>query len=486
MSDLDPFKRRAVELGLLLLARLGVPAAAASWVLELLLIAELAVLLAVVAGGAALLDRAAEGGRRPALVAGAFAAVGVAVLRLLGTLYQAPDGSLGALLLRWDHLVFAILVGCLLRRLSLAARTRVVIALSLAVLARYVGLEVIGVILAGCLLGFAAVRWTPTSRPGVREASQGLLMLGVAAVFWRLRATDWPKALTGFGLFQYVLLRHVSFVVDAARGTPVSLERYVCYVFFYPNCSGATEIYHDFVERNLRAPPVRIDYRAAVAKVVIGAACMTGALHVPDSRDAMLSSPTAVLAWWNLLRAFVRGGLFMIGTWATIEGGALFYGFRLRPNFRGIFTAANPSQFWRAWRGTMTNWLIEYVYIPLGGRRNPTMSILGAFAVSTAWHCLGVPFASPRTYTAATFAPILAWGAVNFVGVAAHAAVRRRRPARTYPQPLGAAVRAAKTAAAVCFGSLTVALLGFSFGGAEHFPAFACTLLGLARWCRGR
>ncbi len=134
----------------------------------------------------------------------------------------------------------------------------------------------------------------------------------------------------------------------------------------------------------------------------------------------------------------------------------------------------------------MTNWLIEYVYIPLGGRRNPTVSILGAFVVSTAWHCLGVPFASPWTYTAATFAPIVAWGAVNFVGVAAHAAVRRRRPARTYPQPLGAVVRAAKTAAAVCFGSLTVALLGFSFGGAERFPAFACTLVGLARWCRGR
>lgn len=486
MSDLDPFKRRAVELGLVLLARLGVPAAAASWVLELLLIAELAVLLAVVAGAAALLDRAAERGRAPALVAGAFAAVGLAALRLLGTLYRAPGASLGALLLRWDHLVFAILVGCLLGRLSLAARTRVVIALSLAVLARYVGLEVIGVIVAGCLLGFAAARWAPTCRPGVREVTQGLVMLGVAAVFWRMRATDWPKALTGFGLFQYVLLRHVSFVVDAARGTPVSLERYVCYVFFYPNCSGATEIYHDFVERNLRAPPARIDYRAAVAKVIMGAVCITGALHVPDSKDAMLSSPTAVLAWWNLLRAFFRGGLFMSGTWATIEGGALFYGFRLRPNFRGIFTAANPSQFWRAWRGTMTNWLIEYVYIPLGGRRNPTVSILGAFVVSTAWHCLGVPFASPQTYTAATFAPILAWGAVNFVGVAAHAAVRRRRPARTYPQPLGAAVRAAKTAAAVCFGSLTVALLGFSFGGAERFPAFACTLVGLARWCRGR
>jgi D-alanyl-lipoteichoic acid acyltransferase DltB (MBOAT superfamily) len=223
-----------------------------------------------------------------------------------------------------------------------------------------------------------------------------------------------------------------------------------------------------------------------VAKIVMGAACMTAALYIPDSKEAMLTSPTAARAWWNLWCVFFRGGLFMIGTWATIEGSALFYGFRLRPNFRGIFTASNPSQFWRAWRGTMTNWLIEYVYIPLGGRQRQTTSIFGAFAVSTAWHCLGLPFASPGKYTAASFVPIVAWGAVNFLGVAGHAALRRRRPARAYPQPLGAIVRAAKTAAAVCFGSLTVALLGFSLGGAERFPVFACTVMGLARWCRGR
>ena len=82
-----------------------------------------------------------------------------------------------------------------------------------------------------------------------------------------------------------------------------------------------------------------------------------------------------------------------------IEGGALFLGVRLRPNFRGVLTATNPSQFWRAWRGTMTNWLIRYVYIPLGGnRRQQTRNILAAFVVSTIWHCAGVPFLRPTTW----------------------------------------------------------------------------------------
>ena len=58
----------------------------------------------------------------------------------------------------------------------------------------------------------------------------------------------------------------------------------------------------------------------------------------------------------------------------------------------------------------MTNWLIRYVYIPLGGnRRHQIANIFAAFFVSTVWHCLGVVFLRPATWRA-DLVPIVTWG----------------------------------------------------------------------------
>ncbi|MEM6468409.1 MAG: MBOAT family protein [Planctomycetota bacterium] len=49
-------------------------------------------------------------------------------------------------------------------------------------------------------------------------------------------------------------------------------------------------------------------------------------------------------------------------------------GFELRENFRLPYFATNPSDFWRRWHISLSSWLRDYVYIPLGGNRG------GAFA----------------------------------------------------------------------------------------------------------
>jgi D-alanyl-lipoteichoic acid acyltransferase DltB (MBOAT superfamily) len=48
----------------------------------------------------------------------------------------------------------------------------------------------------------------------------------------------------------------------------------------------------------------------------------------------------------------------------------------------------------------MANWMIHHVYVPLGGRRRRTRSIAVVFAVSTLWHCLGIPYLRPASFGA--------------------------------------------------------------------------------------
>lgn len=53
-------------------------------------------------------------------------------------------------------------------------------------------------------------------------------------------------------------------------------------------------------------------------------------------------------------------------------GVALLMGFRLKTNFLSPYKAASTSEFWQRWHISLSSWLKEYLYIPLGGNREGT------------------------------------------------------------------------------------------------------------------
>ena len=53
-------------------------------------------------------------------------------------------------------------------------------------------------------------------------------------------------------------------------------------------------------------------------------------------------------------------------------GVAMMMGFYLPTNFNSPYKASNPQDFWRRWHMSLSNWLKNYLYIPLGGNRNAT------------------------------------------------------------------------------------------------------------------
>ncbi|MBF0595613.1 MAG: MBOAT family protein [Candidatus Omnitrophica bacterium] len=70
-------------------------------------------------------------------------------------------------------------------------------------------------------------------------------------------------------------------------------------------------------------------------------------------------------------------------------------GFEISINFRWPYFATNPSDFWKRWHITLSSWLRDYIYIPLGGNRQSTVliyrniaitMILGGLWHGAAWH----------------------------------------------------------------------------------------------------
>lgn len=103
-------------------------------------------------------------------------------------------------------------------------------------------------------------------------------------------------------------------------------------------------------------------------------------------------------------------------------GLALMMGFRFKDNFDAPFKSQNPTEFWRRWHISLSSWLRDYIYIPLGGNRrgkarryvNLTLTML----IGGLWHGASWMY--------------LLWGGYNGVLLAGHKMVSKRwhTPAR--------------------------------------------------------
>ena len=80
-------------------------------------------------------------------------------------------------------------------------------------------------------------------------------------------------------------------------------------------------------------------------------------------------------------------------------GVAMLMGFYLPKNFDSPYKAVNTQQFWRRWHMTLSRWLKDYLYIPLGGNRNATagtfiiiaaVAVFGSFLSGSWWVAFGV------------------------------------------------------------------------------------------------
>jgi alginate O-acetyltransferase complex protein AlgI len=72
-------------------------------------------------------------------------------------------------------------------------------------------------------------------------------------------------------------------------------------------------------------------------------------------------------------------------------------GIKLARNFVTPYVSANPREFWRRWHITLSSWIRDYIYIPLGGSRHgfarSLAALLAAMALSGLWHGANWTFA---------------------------------------------------------------------------------------------
>jgi alginate O-acetyltransferase complex protein AlgI len=122
-------------------------------------------------------------------------------------------------------------------------------------------------------------------------------------------------------------------------------------------------------------------------KVVLADSFLSGAAERVFDRDTI---PGALDAWMGTL-AF-SGQIFcdFAGYSTTAIGAALCLGFAMPDNFRFPYAAVGFSDFWRRWHITLSSWLRDYLYIPLGGNRHGArrtyVALMTTMLLGGLWH----------------------------------------------------------------------------------------------------
>lgn len=241
-------------------------------------------------------------------------------------------------------------------------------------------------------MGF--VLGTLASVPGLAEPRESLL-----------HAVALPA---GISFYTFTL---VAFAVDRFRGeVPQPRFRdFALYVTFFPHLVAGPILRYADVRGALhqlsKYRPTAADWSLAagyfgfglIAKLLLAdgiAAAAAPFARAPDTLriDGAMFSTLAYS--FQIYFDFYGYSLMAIGL-------AGLFGFRFPDNFARPYESLNPREFWRRWHITLSFWIRDYLYVPLGGNRHYIRNMVLVFSACGLWHGAGWNFVAWGLFHAA-------------------------------------------------------------------------------------
>lgn len=191
----------------------------------------------------------------------------------------------------------------------------------------------------------------------------------------------------------------ISYVVDTYRGTIVptrSLLDYAFYMSFFPHLvAGPIVRARDFL------PQVKVISFPSNKEISLGAYLVIKGLvkkaiiadHLSQYADLVFQHPAGYSGFENLVAMYaytLQIYCDFSGYTDMALGLAAIMGYSLAENFNAPYTAHNITEFWHRWHISLSTWLRDYVYIPLGGNRKgefrQSLNLLTTMLLGGLWH----------------------------------------------------------------------------------------------------
>jgi D-alanyl-lipoteichoic acid acyltransferase DltB (MBOAT superfamily) len=260
-----------------------------------------------------------------------------------------------------------------------------------------------------------------------RSGRAGVLYLGIALNLASLATFKYldfllasAESLTGLALprahillpigISFFSFQLISYLVDRLRGdAPVYPFRpFALFVLLFPHLIAGPIVRHNELVPQFALDPRR---NAMWRRIAVGLMLFTLGLakkvliadRLAELVDPLFTGaaakPLMLVEAWNAALAFSFQLFLDFSAYTEMAIGiALMFGLLLPENFRRPYLATDLREFWRRWHISLSNFIRDYLYIPLGGSRHGAARYVLATLVSMGlcglWHGAGWTYAA--------------------------------------------------------------------------------------------
>ena len=223
----------------------------------------------------------------------------------------------------------------------------------------------------------------------------------------------------------FITFEEISYLCDVYRGDAEPARRlshYMLFLTLFPHSIAGPIFRWKDLEAQLRDRPYSSHLLEGFERFSLGLAkkvlvADTVAIPADIAFAATAEQLTPEVAWIGALAYTLQIYFDFSGYSDMAIGLGKMLGFSFKENFNQPYVSSSLTEFWSRWHISLSNWLRDYLYIPLGGnRRGPRRAIMNLFIVFTLsglWHGPAWTF--------------IAWGAFHGTFVASERILGARR-----------------------------------------------------------
>ncbi|MFN7978021.1 MAG: MBOAT family O-acyltransferase [Vicinamibacterales bacterium] len=278
------------------------------------------------------------------------------------------------------------------------------------------------VLVASSTVDYVAARAIHAAPAGAPARRRWLVLslvanLGLLAAFkygdFAIRATEdlaglggWSLRLPDLGLvlpmgISFYTFQALSYTIDVYRGLLVPIRhygRYLLFITFFPQLVAgpivrATEFLPQMPKpRQLSRQAFYQGAWLLVLGFFLKMVCADNLAAFVDAHWARAMQPGADATFTLSLAVMFSGQIFadFCGYSTIAQGLGYWLGYRFPDNFNAPYIAATFKNFWERWHITLSRWLRDYLYVPLGGNRGSRtrtmVNLLVVMLLGGLWH----------------------------------------------------------------------------------------------------
>lgn len=239
-----------------------------------------------------------------------------------------------------------------------------------------------------------------------------------------------PLAISFYTFEQITFLSYISFS-EKSKKSPFSLRDYLLFIAFFPRLlAGPIYYYEEYKDKLQRMLTLTIPWEDIGRGFAIFSLGLFKKVICAD-RMALIVDPFYVnpeifstVDTWFVTLAYSLQIYFDFSAYSEMALGlGMMLGVTLPLNFNSPYKATSIIDFWTRWHMTLSRFIKDYVYIPLGGNEsNKTRNILLTMSIAGLWHGSSLNF--------------LAWGGLHGLLIGSNHILRRYCSSFTIPSSL--------------------------------------------------